>query len=46
MSTKQKDLEFLKEMKVLSEKILHEPNDITVKRQLDEMIGDWINELS
>lgn len=40
-----KDLDFLREMKQLTEALLEGDNDDTKLQQLDEMIQDWINEL-
>lgn len=39
------DLEFLKEMKQLTESLLKDKYDITKVEKLDKMIEDWIYEL-
>ena len=39
------DLEFLKEMKQLTQSLLKDKYDITKVEKLDKMIEDWIHEL-
>lgn len=40
------DIDFLKEMKELTESLLRGKYDITKVQKLDKMIDDWISEIN